>query len=307
MGQRSTYKVITRGSRLALAQTRLVVSALQAANSSLSFEIVSVTTKGDRVTDRPLATFRGTGVFVKELERALLDGEADIAVHSLKDVPTASPEGLVLSSFPERADPRDVILTRTGGSLGELRPGSVIGTSSPRRMLQLAQIRPDLRFSDIRGNLDTRIEKMQSGDYDAIILAAAGMMRLGKTVEPTQFLPVQTCIPAVGQGVLALQVRADDGEAAVVTAGINHSPTACTVGAERHVLQVIGGGCALPLGALAKISENRITIEAAFGDPNRRELVRVQDDDDSSQWRECADRVAHHIIEWSKEKGVSLA
>ncbi len=307
MGQRTTYKVITRGSRLALAQTGLVVNALKTANPGISFEIVTVTTKGDRVTDRPLATFRGTGVFVKELERALLDGEADIAVHSLKDVPTASPKGLVLSSFPERADPRDVLLTSTGGTLDELSPNSIVGTSSPRRMLQLTHSRPDLRFSDIRGNLDTRIDKLHTGDYDAIVVAAAGMTRIGKTVEPQQFLPIQTCIPAVGQGVLALQCRADDGDAMVVAGALNHPPTARAVGAERHVLQVIGGGCALPLGALAKTADNRITIEAAFGDPTRRELIRVRDEDGSGQWRECADRVAHRIVEWSKEKGISLA
>ncbi len=306
MGQRTSFKVITRGSRLALAQTGLVVSALEAANPTFSFDVVTVTTKGDRVTDRPLATFRGTGVFVKELERALLDGEADIAVHSLKDVPTASPEGLVLSSFPRRADPRDVLLTRTGGTLDELPSGSVIGTSSPRRMLQLAHSRPDLRFSDIRGNLDTRIDKLHAGEYDAIVVAAAGMMRIGKTVEPQQFLSVQTCIPAVGQGVLALQVRADDGAAALVVGAVNDAPTALSVGAERHVLRVIGGGCALPLGALAQVVKERIDIQAAFGDPNRGEIIRVHEEEDSAQWRECADRVAHRILEWSKEKGISL-
>lgn len=230
-----TVRVATRGSLLALTQTRWVVAQLQALHPGVSFAIEIYKTSGDRsqAEGTPLSQVGGKGLFTKELEDALLEGRADLAVHSLKDMPTDLPEGLVLGCVPPREDPRDVVISREGTLLADLPPGAVVGTSSLRRLAQLRHYRPDLEYRPVRGNVDTRLRKLQEGQYDALIMAAAGLHRAGFTGQITEYLDPQVSLPAVGQGALALEVRADDAFMAEILAPFNHLPTALAVQAER--------------------------------------------------------------------------
>jgi hydroxymethylbilane synthase len=267
-------RVATRGSALALAQTRQLVQELERHSPDCSFEIITLTTTGDRVTDRPLSQFRGIGVFVKEIEKALLDGQADLAVHSLKDVPVERVEGLTPAAFPKRNKAADLLLTRTGAQFGELPPGAVIGTSSLRRLVQLRAIRPDLAFKDLRGNLDTRLRKLEEGQYDGIVAAAAGMLRLGRRFSPESMLPFSVCLPAAGQGCLVIECRAADTRSQAIAAKVNDETTRLEVSAERDFLRAIGGGCQTPIAVYAKITGARLAISAAIGDPETGKLAR---------------------------------
>jgi hydroxymethylbilane synthase len=278
-------RVVTRGSALALAQTKHLVQSIERLNPECAFEIVTLTTQGDRVVDRPLSSFRGIGVFVKELEKALMNRTADIAVHSLKDVPIERAEGLVLAAFPLRLNPADVLLTRTGMRFEELPLQAVIGTSSPRRLVQLKALRPDLRFSDLRGNLDTRIRKLEEGQYDAIIVAAAGMLRLGRNFDTQSILPFSVCLPAAGQGALVVECRASDERAGAIAAQVDDENTRLEVCAEREFLRVIGGGCRMPIAAYAAIDAHKLAVCGVIGDPQTGRLVRekvVVDKSDAS-------------------------
>lgn len=244
-------RIGTRGSPLALAQTTLVADALRAAHPDLSVSPVRITTAGDRTqhTDLPMEGW-GQGVFVKDIEAALLRGEVDLAVHSLKDLPPELADGLVIAAVPERADPRDVLVTRDGCSLDDLPWGAAVGTSSARRAALLRAIRPDPRYVPIRGNVDTRVRKLLAGAYDAIILAAAGLDRLGLDV-PRVALDPAVLLPAPGQGALGLQSRRGDEATAALVRPLHHAPTAAAVAAERRVMALLDGGCRLPVAALA--------------------------------------------------------
>lgn len=254
----------SRRSKLALAQTRQVLESWQRrageAGVRLEFELREIVTKGDKILDVTLSKVGGKGLFVKEIEQALLDREIDVAVHSMKDVPAELPDGLVLGAVPEREDPRDVIVVKDGRTLAELPAGSVIGTSSLRRACQLRAFRPDLRVEWIRGNIDTRLAKLEAGDYDAILLAAAGLSRLGWKDRITEYLPVERCLPAVGQGALALECRADDEPLREWLAFIHDPVTARETAAERAFLARLEGGCQVPIGAHAR-------VRRASGDP----------------------------------------
>lgn len=243
-------RIGTRGSALARVQAALVADALRAAQPGLRVELVEITTAGDRTqhTDAPMAGW-GLGVFVKEIERALLDGQVDLAVHSLKDVPPDVPDGLVLAAIPERADPRDVLVTREGTPFEALPAGARVGTSSVRRAAFLRAARPDLAYVPIRGNVDSRYRKLLAGDYDAIVLARAGLERLGLEVSGVPFAP-ERLPPAPGQGALAIQVRADDARTLALARALDHPPTAAAVRAERRVMAALEGGCRLPVAAL---------------------------------------------------------
>jgi hydroxymethylbilane synthase len=271
----SKVRVATRGSALALAQTRQLVEMLRQNNPDCIFEINTVATTGDRITDRPLSQFRGIGVFVKELEKALLANEADMAVHSLKDVPVQSAKGLTLAAFQSRGAAEDVLLTKTGMTLEKLPKGSVIGTSSPRRLVQLKAHRPDLAFKDLRGNLDTRLRKLKEGLYDGIIAAVAGLLRLEKEFDRAGVLPFSVCLPAAGQGCLAIECRTSDKRALRVAATVDDENTRNNVSAERDFLREMGGGCQMPIAVYAETLGDTLTITGMVGEPDSGRLVRA--------------------------------
>jgi len=270
---RRAFVAGSRGSLLARRQTELALDALRRAHPDARFQLRTVTTSGDR-SQASLAEIGGRGVFVVELERALLDGEIDVAVHSLKDMPSGSTEGLTVAAVSERADVRDVLVSRDGLTLGALPAGAVVGTGSPRRAAQLLAARPDLRVADIRGNVDSRIRKVEDGDYDATVLAAAGLARLGWLDRASEILPAEVMLPAVGQGALALQVRAADAEAAALVAAVGHAPTERATAAERAFEARLGGGCHSAIAALGEIDGSRLRLRGLVADPGGGRLLR---------------------------------
>ncbi len=241
----------SRSSALALVQAESVAAALGALYPQRAFTIVHIHTEGDRVLSRPLVEIGGKGVFVKEIEEALLAHEVDLAVHSCKDLPTEQPAGLTIGAFPARADPRDALVARGRQSLADLALGARVGTGSLRRAAQLRALRPDLVLADIRGNVDTRLRKLDEGQYDAVVLAAAGLARLGLSARVSEYFEPQTVLPAPGQGALALELRADDEEVLELISALDHPATRRAAGAERAFLRGLGGGCDVPIGAYA--------------------------------------------------------
>lgn len=262
----ATLRIGTRESRLALAQARIAAEALAARSGPV--ELVPIATRGDAISARsPHAGWVTTdGQFTRELERALLDGRADLVVHSYKDLPTAPVDGLVIGAVLQRADARDCLLTADGGPLDDLPFGARIGTSSPRRAAQLAAVRSDLIATPIRGNVETRLRRLRAGELDALILAAAGLDRLGIDVPDHARLPFDVMLPAPAQGALALQVRTDSTELRARLATVDHTPTRVAVEAERALLRTIGGGCLAPLGALGEVSADVLRLRAAYED-----------------------------------------
>ena len=281
-----TLRAATRGSRLARAQTDLVIELL-----GIEVQTVVVDTVGDRRTDVPIWELGGRGVFVKEVQAAVLDGRADFAVHSAKDLPSTTPEGLTIAAVPERADARDALV---GQRFDSLPPGARIGTGSVRRRAQMAWLRPDLTFAGLRGNMDTRLSK--AGDFAAIVVAAAALDRLGRTPEITDVLPPGLLVPQVGQGALAVECRAGDGATLEVLAAIEHAPSRTAVDAERAWLREVGGGCDLPVGAYATVSgEGRVTLTAMIGTPDGRIVMRKTDSGDDPI--ELGRRLARHLLD----------
>jgi hydroxymethylbilane synthase len=279
-------RAATRGSRLARAQTDLVIELL-----GVDAEPVVVDTVGDRRTDLPIWELGGRGVFVKEVQAAVLDGRADFAVHSAKDLPSSTPEGLTIAAVPERADARDALV---GQRFDSLPPGARIGTGSVRRRAQLAWLRPDLTFAGLRGNMDTRLSK--AGDFAAIVVATAALDRLGRTPEITDVLPPGLLVPQVGQGALAVECRAGDGATLEVLATIEHQPSRRAVDAERAWLREVGGGCDLPVGAYATVAgDGRVTMTAVIGTPDGRIVMRDSDSDDDPE--ELGRRLARHLLD----------
>lgn len=268
-------KVGTRESQLARWQTRWVVGQLERAHPGRSFAFVHIKTKGDKILDSPLATIGDRGLFVKEIEEALLAREVDLAVHSMKDVPTETRAGLVIAAMTSRVDPRDCLLSRRHRSFAGLPKGARVGTSSLRRVAQLQAARPDLEFVAIRGNLDTRLRKLETEGLDAIVLAAAGLERLGWTELVVERLAPELCLPAVGQGALGIETRADDHEVIdLVRALADPVSTAC-VTAERALLARLEGGCQVPIGALAvPEGEGRLWLRGVVASLDGRRLIR---------------------------------
>ncbi|MDO8546507.1 MAG: hydroxymethylbilane synthase [Nitrospirales bacterium] len=264
----------TRGSKLALWQAEWVHARLRQLEPGLLVSLKQIKTTGDKMLDTPLATIGGKGLFVKEIEDALLRGEIDLAVHSMKDVPTRLPDGLEILSIPEREDPRDVLISRDGVMLDRLAVGARIGTSSLRRQAQLLHVRPDLSIHMLRGNLDTRLRKLEAGEYDGIILAAAGLRRLGWADRVTEYLSPDVCLPAIGQGALALEGRADDAFVRELAGRMEHRPTRLAVTAERALLERLEGGCQVPIAAHATIESDRLSMSALVAGVNGRRLIR---------------------------------
>jgi len=270
-------RIATRKSALAIWQARHVAERLEAARPGVSVELLPLTTQGDRMLDTPLARIGGKGLFLKELERALLDGEADLAVHSMKDVPAEMTAGLTIGAVLERANPFDAWLSSDGSGIGTLAAGSRVGTSSLRRQSQLLARRPDLRVESLRGNVNTRVERLDDGQYDAIILAAAGLQRLGLAGRITSELPAPQWLPAPAQGVIGLQCRADDQRINTLIGQLDHAPTRQLVRAERRLSLRLGGSCQLPLAAYAQAtSDGMITLYALVGSSDGRSILRCE-------------------------------
>lgn len=265
----------TRPSALARWQTNYIIQQLQYSIADLECEQVVITTKGDQVIEQPLPEIGGKGLFTFELEQALRDVQVDAAVHSLNDLPTVDVPGLTIGAIPERADVHDVWICPAGYDLDDLPGGAVVGTSSTRRAAQLLAYRPDLQVKPIRGNVDTRLRKVLHGDYDAILLAAAGIHRLGKDDHITAYLPYEIMLPAPGQGALAVQCRADDDETINLIAVLDHQPTRKTVTAERAFLSALGGGCSLPVGALATVTNETISLQGVVAAQDGRQKIQL--------------------------------
>jgi hydroxymethylbilane synthase len=277
----SPWVIATRESRLALWQAEHVQSLLQA-RFGRTVTLLGMTTKGDQILDRALSKVGGKGLFVKELEVALEEGRADLAVHSLKDVPMELPDGFVLAAVLEREDPRDAFVSNQHASLDALPQGAVVGTSSLRRMVQLRDLRPDLQIEPLRGNLDTRLRKLDEGQYDAIILAAAGLKRLGLSERIRQHIDTVVMLPAAGQGALGLEIRSQHAELTQALGTLAHTPTWLATLAERGVSRAMGGSCSMPLAAFAEWqagpshdSEPVLVLKALLGHPEQPFLVHA--------------------------------
>lgn len=268
----------SRKSNLALTQTKWVIEQLKkVSGNKYKFELKEIVTKGDRILDVTLSKVGGKGLFVKEIEKAMYDKEIDFAVHSMKDMPAVMPEGLVIGSIPAREDHRDAFISKNHIKLKDLPAGSIVGTSSLRRGSQLLSICPDLEIKWIRGNIETRYRKLQEEDYDAIILAAAGIKRAGWNEDiVTEYLEPDVCIPAVGQGALAIECREDDRELLDLIQKINDEYTEKTVQAERTFLHLLNGGCQVPIGGYASIHNDQITLSALVGSKDGKTILKEQ-------------------------------
>ena len=277
--QKSVLRIATRRSPLALVQAELVAARLRAAHPGLSVELVPMSTQGDRILDAPLAKVGGKGLFTKELEVAMREGRADLAVHSCKDLPVELPADMRLCAVLEREDPLDVLVLRTpakGHGLAALPQGARVGSSSLRRECQLRAARPDLAIAALRGNVNTRLAKLDAGDYDALVLAAAGLLRLGFESRIAVRLSPSEALPSVGQGTLALECRADDAATAARLAALHHAPTWTRTLAERALNARLQGGCQVPAGGYAELDGESLLLRGLVGSPDGRELLRAE-------------------------------
>ncbi|MDH4226749.1 MAG: hydroxymethylbilane synthase [Deltaproteobacteria bacterium] len=264
----------TRGSMLALWQANWVKSEIEKRNPGLTVELNKIKTTGDKITDVPLAKVGGKGLFVKEIEEALLDGSADLAVHSMKDVPTFFPDGLQLHAITEREDPRDALIAREGNTLKDLKQGANVGTSSLRRQAQLLKVRPDIKISQLRGNLDTRFRKLEEGVYDAIILAGAGIRRLGWGSKITEYIDPLLMLPAIGQGALGIETRTNDAYINELTSFFNHRDTSVAVRGERALLKRLEGGCQVPIAAHATVNKDEVSITGLVASVDGKTIIK---------------------------------
>lgn len=271
-----TLKIATRQSPLALWQANYVKNRLQQLYPDLTIELVPMVTKGDVILDSPLAKIGGKGLFVKELENALLNKEADIAVHSMKDVPMQFPEGLGLAVICQREDPRDAFVSHSYRTFAELPQGAVVGTSSLRRQCQLKALRPDLDIRSLRGNVGTRLSKLDNGDYDAIILASAGLIRLGLADRITSFIDVEQSLPAAGQGAVGIECRTDDMQVQALLAPLADAETTYCVLAERAMNNHLQGGCQVPIGGYAVLQQGQLYLRALVGDIDGSRIIRAE-------------------------------
>jgi len=284
-------KIGTRRSALAKAQTNWVIGELSNRYPSLKIEIVEVVTTGDKILDAPLSQVPGKGLFVKEIEDKLLNGEIDLAVHSMKDLPTEFPDGLKIGCVPQRVEPRDVFISGSGKKLVDMPSGARIGTSSLRRQAQLLRHRPDLRRVDIRGNIDTRLRKAETEAYDGIILAAAGLLRMGWQDSIVEYIDLDVMIPAVGQGAIGIEIRSDDAATQELLAPLaDHSAARC-VEVERAFLSAMGGGCQTPMGAYCQNKGKRMYLRAFHANENGSDYVH---DEVEGDW-EKAVPIARHV------------
>ena len=262
IGKEKRVIVGSRGSKLALIQTNWVISELKRLNPGLEFQIEKISTKGDKITNAPLSRLGGVGLFTKELEAALIKEKIDIAVHSAKDVPAVIHEGLTIGATPKREDPHDVLISCNNATLEKLPDDARIGTSSLRRKAQLLAFRPDFKILDLRGNLDTRLKKLETDDMEAIVVARAGLIRMHYTGQISQIIPFDIMLPAVGQGSLCIEIRKDDARIQKIVSGIDDDQTRIAIEAERSLLAKLQGGCQVPIGAYAEVQGKEVSIEA---------------------------------------------
>jgi hydroxymethylbilane synthase len=271
-----TIRIATRKSPLAMWQAEHVAAELRSAHPGLEVELLGMSTQGDKILDTPLAKIGGKGLFVKELEQGMLAGSADIAVHSMKDVPVDLPQGLHLPVIMQREDPRDAFVSNNYKDVSELPQGACVGTSSLRRQCQLGERRPDLKIAPLRGNVNTRLRKLDEGEFDAIILASAGLKRLGFVERITSLLDAGESLPAIGQGALGIECRSDDERINALIAALHHKETASCVRAERAMNHRLMGGCQVPIGGFAVLEGQRLHLRGLVGEPDGSHIIRAE-------------------------------
>ncbi|OUR67732.1 hydroxymethylbilane synthase [Bermanella sp. 47_1433_sub80_T6] len=293
----SVLRIATRKSKLALWQAEFVKAELQKFHPELEVELVTFTTQGDKILDTPLAKIGGKGLFVKELEVAMLDGRADIAVHSMKDVPMEFPEGLGLAVICEREDPTDAFVSNHHKRFEDLPQGAHVGTSSLRRQCQLLAARPDLKVTSLRGNVQTRLGKLDNGDYDAIILASAGLIRLKLEDRIAQAINDDISLPAGGQGAVGIECRADDKTTQALLAPLNHPDTAYRVESERAMNKRLNGGCQVPIACYATLNGDTLNLRGLVGSENGDEIIRTQVSGNVAQAEQLGIEAAENLLE----------
>ncbi len=292
----------TRGSSLALAQTNQILDSLRKVAPNLRYDVIPIKTKGDKMHDVGTTAVEGKSLFTKEIEESLIEGKVDMAVHSMKDLTTDLPAGLVIAAVPERINPHDVLVSRNRKKFEQLPARSRVGTSSARRKAQLLAARGDLEILDMHGNVDTRLRKLESGEYDAIVLAAAGLIRLGLEKHATEFLSTKVMLPAVGQGALAVQSRENDSEIRDLLSRIDHKPTRRAVEAERAFARKLGADCRTPIAAYARLEDGKLAIDGLVALPSGKILVRSRIISDNPD----AEKVGEELAESLLEKGAGI-
>ncbi len=295
-------KIGTRGSKLALWQANWVKARIDELPFDITTEIVTIKTTGDRIVDRPLAAVGGKGLFVKEIEKALMDGDIDLAVHSMKDMPGRLPDPLTIGAVPVRENPFDVLISRDNSDLDRLPSGAKVGTSSLRRASQTKHIRPDLTVMSIRGNLDTRIRKLESGEFDAIIVAAAGVIRLGMTRHVTQYLDESAMVPAAGQGALCIETRKQDDTVKQVADRLNHDETRLCVSGERAFLKKIEGSCHIPVGCFGRTADDAIRLTGIVASEDGTEVVKETLTAQRNRVEQTGSDLAERLLEKGADK-----
>ena len=299
---REILRIATRQSPLALWQANFVKAELEKYHPNLTVELVTMVTKGDVILDTPLAKIGGKGLFVKELELALLEERADIAVHSMKDVPMSFPEGLGLAVICEREDPRDAFVSNHYASLVELPEGAIVGTSSLRRQCQIMAAYPHLTVKSLRGNVGTRLSKLDNGEYDAIILASAGLIRLGMPERIKSFISVEDSLPAAGQGAVGIETRVNDTRVLNYLAKLNHNPTACCVMAERAMNTRLQGGCQVPIGGFATLNGEELELNALVGSLDGSTIIRASGKAHQRDAEQLGIRIAEQLLAQGADK-----
>lgn len=289
-------RIGTRGSKLALAQSEWVKARIEQRHPDVRVSLVKITTRGDKILDSPLSKVGGKGLFVKEIEEALLRREVDLAVHSMKDVPAQLQDGLDIGIFPEREDPRDAFVSATYRVLSELPEGALVGTGSLRRSAQLLHLRPDLRIVALRGNVDTRLRKLREQELGAVILAAAGLRRLGLEKRISQILPSEMILPAIGQGALGLELRRDDERVRERIHFLNHRQTEITLRAERAFLTRLEGGCQVPIGGHGRLEDGRMVLEGLVAELDGSRIIRDRIVGDPERPEEIGNALAEKLL-----------
>ncbi|MES9950531.1 MAG: hydroxymethylbilane synthase [Candidatus Thiodiazotropha sp.] len=297
-----TITIATRKSPLAMWQAEHVAAELKRVHPDIRVELMGMTTQGDKILDTPLAKIGGKGLFIKELEQGLISGEADIAVHSMKDVPVELPSGLHLPVIMQREDPRDAFVSNRYQSINQLPQGACVGTSSLRRQCQLAEVRPDLVINSLRGNVNTRLRKLDDGEYDAIILAAAGLKRLGFEDRITALIGPEQSLPAIGQGAVGIECRVDDPRINDLIAPLHHAETAYCVGAERAMNQRLNGGCQVPIAGYAMLESGNLWLRGLVGEPDGSRIIRGEVEGKTQEARAMGEGLADRLLKWGADE-----
>ncbi|GAA6186203.1 MULTISPECIES: hydroxymethylbilane synthase [Aliiglaciecola] len=304
---RSVIKIATRKSALALWQAEFVKAELEKAHPHIAIELVPMTTKGDVILDTPLAKVGGKGLFIKELEVAMQKGEADIAVHSMKDVPVEFPDGFGLHAICQRENPLDAFVSNKYEDIVSLPKGAIVGTSSLRRQVQLKAYRPDVQIKDLRGNVNTRLAKLDEGQYDAIILASAGLIRLNMADRIRQEISSRVSLPAVGQGAVGIECRTEDAELVALLQPLNHPDTATRVVAERALNAKLQGGCQVPIGSFCEIIDNQLHLRGLVGSISGKQIIMAEQYGDIAEPEQLGNAVAEKLLELGAQEYLAEA